>query len=169
MSDTKHTKTRALWIAIAVLSAALAVTVTLLLTRSPSTPEPPPSAETPTSSPTAPTPPPDAPPQYKGPGNPSPFGDTPEEADSKARLLVISAALDLHFRKHYDFPDRLEALIANELLKPKDLEDAWRRPVDYTRLAKERFKLCSRGKDATSFTDDDLCIGPGGRPERAGR
>lgn len=167
MSDTSHTKTRPLWIAIAVLSAALAVTVTLLLTRSPTAPEAPPSAEPPSQ--TAPTPSQNDPPQYKGPGNPSPFGDTPEEADSKARLLVISAALDLHFRRHYDFPDRLEALIANDLLKPKDLEDAWRRPVDYTRLAKERFKLCSRGKDATSFTDDDLCIGPGGRPERPGR
>lgn len=165
MSDTSHPKTRPLWIAIAVLSAALAVTVTLLLTRSPTGPEAPPS----TANPAPPSPPQNAPPQYKGPGNPSPFGDTPEEADSKARLLVISAALDLHFRKHYDFPDRLEALIANDLLKPKDLEDAWRRPVDYTRLAKERFKLCSRGKDATSFTDDDLCIGPGGRAERPGR
>lgn len=164
MSDTN---TRPLWIAIALLSAALAVTVTLLLTRSPHNPEAPPTPANRIPAPTSTAP--EAPPPYKGPGNPSPFGDTPEEADSKARLLAISHALDLHFRKHYDFPDRLEALIANDLLKSKDLEDAWRRPVDYTRLAKERFKLCSRGKDATSFTDDDLCIGPGGRPERASR
>lgn len=167
MSDTSNPKSRPLWIAIAVLSAALAVTVTLLLTRSPTGPETPPPTENPAPVPTSSAP--SDPPQYKGPGNPSPFAESPEETDSRARLLAISRALDLHFRKHYDFPDRLEALIANDLLKPRDLEDAWRRPVDYTRLAKERFKLCSRGKDATSYTDDDLCIGPGGRPERAGR
>jgi hypothetical protein len=164
MSDTK---TRPLWITIAVLSAALAVTVTLLLTRSPSAPDAPPTAANPT--PTTPAPTPDVSPQYKGPGTPSPFAESPEEKTARERLLVISGALDLHFRKHYDFPDRLEALIATDLLKPKDLEDPWRRPVDYTRLAKERFKLCSRGKDATSLTDDDLCIGPGGRTERATR
>lgn len=158
---------RGLWITIALLSAGLAVTVTLLITRPAADPAPtapptsPPGPST-THTTTEPT-------QYKGPGTPSPFGNDPLEADARQRLLVISSALDLHFRKSYDFPDRLEALIAQGLLAPKDLDDPWRRPVDYTRLAKERFKLCSRGKDATSYTDDDICIGPGGREERPGR
>jgi hypothetical protein len=167
---------RPLWIAIALLTLGLTVTLTLLLSRgdeatSTTDQAPAPSGPTATKAPQvtqAPTTTSAEPTQYKGPGNPSPFGDTPEEKETKTRLLLISRALDLHFQKHYDFPDRLEALIATDLLKPRDLDDPWRRPVDYTRVARERFKLCSRGKDATSFTDDDICIGPGGRAERPG-
>jgi hypothetical protein len=149
--------TRGYWVAIGVLAVGLAVAVVLLTTRSAS------------DVPAAPAPTDVAPEPYKGPGNPSPFANDPKEVATRERLMVISRALDLHFQKHYAFPDRLEVLIANDQVKPRDLDDPWGRAVDYTRVAKERFKLCSRGPDATSFTDDDICIGPAGRPERPGR
>ncbi|MFO0747708.1 MAG: hypothetical protein U1F43_18890 [Myxococcota bacterium] len=160
MSDAPRS-TRPLWVAIAVLAVGLGVALYFLVDRSPA-----PSASAPPAS--APTPPAAQAPATQ-PTQPSPFAPDPKEAAARERLLVISHALDLHFRQRYDFPDRLEVLIANDLLKPVDLDDPWHRPVDYTRVAKERFKLCSRGPDATSWTDDDICIGPGGRDERPGR
>lgn len=164
MTDAPTRSNRGLWIAIVVLAGALVATTVALVgagDRQPPPPsmrgdagvvEAPPEDASASTSAIPPLPPAD-----------------PKEAAARERLLVLSHALDLWFRQKYEFPDRLEVLIANDLAKPADFNDPWGRAVDYTRVAKERFKLCSRGPDATSYTDDDVCIGPGGRSERPGR
>lgn len=154
------------WIAIGLLAAALVLTLVLLFMKD-AAPSDYRAAPDPSASAGGRVSPAPASPAAAAPV-PAPAPDDPEAA-ARLRLLRISQALDLYFRGRYEFPDRLEVLIAKDLLKPAELDDPWRRPVDYARVAKERFKLCSRGPDATSYTDDDVCIGPGGRPERPGR
>ena len=155
---TMAQSTRGHWIVIVALGIAVVVLGVALLGREPTPTSPTPTSTAQTSAPATPTPP-----------TPSPFREDPKETASRERLMTISKALDRHFQKHYEFPDRLEVLIASDELRPADLSDAWGRAVDYTRVAKSRFKLCSRGTDATSYTDDDVCIGPAGRDERPGR
>ncbi|MCC6622174.1 MAG: hypothetical protein IT385_13000 [Deltaproteobacteria bacterium] len=162
---SEPSKTRPLWIAIGVLSVALVGTLVVLVTRDADPGQskcvPAPAEETPPAATPAPT--------EKGGGDASPFAADPKETEARERLMVISRGLDEHFKQRYAFPDRLEVLVAAGLILPKDLQDPWGRAVDYTLVAKARFKLCSRGPDAASYTDDDVCIGPGGREERPGR
>jgi len=162
-----------LWITIALLTVGLGVTLILLVTRQGEERADDGAVAAPSDSPRPSTGELPKEVEARSGGPPKEVearsGGLPKEVEARTRLLFISGALDRYFRDRYEFPDRLEVLIASDMLKPKDLDDPWGRPVDYTRVAKSRFKLCSRGPDATSYTDDDVCIGPAGREERPGR
>jgi len=86
----------------------------------------------------------------------------PKVRATEQRLATVVGALDRWLKQHLSYPELAELLVRDDFLKPSDFDDAWGRRVDYQRVDAQHYRLCSRGPDNLSKTEDDVCLG--GRP-----
>jgi len=75
-----------------------------------------------------------------------------------ARLQVdeVAGAVTLYAMEK-GFPHSLDALLKTRHVTARKIVDPWKRRMDYKRLSKSGFRVCSAGPDGKPGSKDDVC------------
>ena len=78
----------------------------------------------------------------------------------KANIKQISSEIDSYYLKHKKFPESLQTLVDNKILKKKHLLDPWGSEYQYE-IDKEThagYDILSAGEDRSFNSDDDISL-----------
>ena len=80
---------------------------------------------------------------------------------ARIEMKSLFASLKVHRMENNEYPQKLETLVEQGLLKPKDIQDPWYETYLYEPVKDKNgkfvnYKMASKGPDKVAGTDDDI-------------